>query len=69
MLRGAPTERMLMDHAAQASFRTSARLALQRFGSDVLDTCDHASRTIYALWPSIALHLAGSVRKTAVTPA
>jgi len=36
MLRGASVERQLMDRAADIHSRTTARLAMQRFGSDVL---------------------------------
>ena len=38
MLGGVGTERQLMDGAAKDSLRKSSKLALQRFGSDALDT-------------------------------
>ena len=37
MLRGLPAETAYMDEAASSAHATSARLHLQRFGSDVLD--------------------------------
>ena len=66
MLGGVGTERQLMDGAAKDSLRKSSKLALQRFGSDALDT--YVLRYVgilaafTAMLPACTVRLYGSVR-------